>query len=63
MAKEFLSSHGVEFDAKDVVGNSDNLEEMLTLTQGLRGVPVLVIGPHIVRGFNREKVAALLGLA
>jgi hypothetical protein len=35
---------------------------MLELTGGLRGVPVLVIGSEVIRGFNREKVAGLLGL-
>lgn len=61
-AKEYLSSHGVEFDAKDVVANPEHLQEMMEVTHGLRGVPVIVIGSEVVRGFNREKVAALLGL-
>lgn len=62
MAKEFLSSHSVEFDAKDVASNPDNLQEMLEHTGGLRGVPVLIIGEYVIRGFNREKVSAILGL-
>jgi hypothetical protein len=35
---------------------------MMEVTRGLRGVPVIVIGHEVVRGFNRERVAALLGL-
>lgn len=62
MAKEYLSSQGVEFDAKDVTADPTLLQEMLELTGGLRGVPVLVIGSDVMRGFNREKVAGLLGL-
>lgn len=31
-------------------------------TGGLRGVPVIVIGSEVVRGFDRAKVANLLGL-
>jgi glutaredoxin 3 len=62
MAKEYLSSHGVEFDAKDVATNPAHLQEMMAVTGGARGVPVLVVGSEVVRGFNREKVAGLLGL-
>jgi hypothetical protein len=35
---------------------------MMEVTRGLRGVPVIVIGNQVVRGFNRERVATLLGL-
>jgi glutaredoxin 3 len=62
MAKEYLSSHGVEFDAKDVTVNPANLQELMEVTGGMRGVPVIVIGGEVVRGFNKEKVAALLSL-
>jgi glutaredoxin 3 len=62
MAKEYLSSHGVEFDAKDVTANPANLQELMEVTGGMRGVPVIVIGGDVVRGFNKAKVAALLGL-
>lgn len=61
-AKAYLSSHGIEFDAKDVVQNPEYLQEMMEVTRGLRGVPVLVIGAQVVRGFDRERIAALLGL-
>lgn len=63
MAKEFLSSQGVEFDAKDVTTNPEHLQEMLEVTGGLRGVPVIVIDSDVVRGFNRERVVELLGLS
>lgn len=34
----------------------------MEVTNGLRGVPVIVVGSEVVRGFDREKIAALLGL-
>lgn len=61
-AKEYLSQHGIEFDAKDVVSHPENLQEMMEVTGGLRGVPVIVIGSEVMRGFNQQKVAALLGI-
>lgn len=63
MAKAYFSSHGVEFDAKDVVNDPENLQEMLEVTGGLRGVPVILIGDEVIRGFHRERIAALLGLS
>lgn len=42
--------------------NPENLQEMLEVTGGLRGVPVIVIGNEVIRGFNRERVASLLGI-
>lgn len=44
-----------------MVQNPENLQEMMEVTGGLRGVPVIVIGSEVIRGFDREKVAALLG--
>jgi len=61
-AKEYLSQHGIPFEEKDVVQNPENLQEMMESTRGLRGVPVILVGKQVVRGFNREKLAALLGL-
>lgn len=61
-AKEYLSSNGIQFEAKDVASDPNQLQEMLEVTGGLRGVPVIVIGSEVTRGFNRPRVAALLGL-
>lgn len=61
MAKDYLSSQGVEFDAKDVVNSPENLQEMMAVTGGLRGVPVIVVGTEVVRGFDREKLSSLIG--
>ncbi len=46
-----------------MTANPENLQEMMEVTGGLRGVPVIVIGEHVVRGFDQQKVSNLLGLA
>jgi glutaredoxin len=60
--KEYLRQNGVEFDAKDVTEDPENLQEMLTKTGGLRGVPVIVVESDVIRGFNRDLLKARLHL-
>lgn len=60
--KEYLHQNGVEFDAKDVTADPENLQEMLTKTGGLRGVPVILVDNDVIRGFNRDLLKARLGL-
>lgn len=60
--KEYLHQNGVEFDAKDVTEDPENLQEMLEKTGGLRGVPVITIDSDVIRGFNQELLKARLGL-
>lgn len=62
MAKEFLSQNGIAFEEKDVVNNPDYIDEMMEITDGLRGVPLIVVGDKYVRGWDADKVAALVGL-
>lgn len=50
---------GVEFDAKNVVGDFANLREMFRLS-GARTVPVLVIGETVIVGFDRARIDAAL---
>jgi glutaredoxin len=61
-AKEFLSSHGIPYDARDV-SDPGFMEELLQVTKGLRGVPVIVVGDQYVRGFYPDRVAQMLGLS
>lgn len=61
MAKEFLSSQGIEFESIDVAADPKAMEEMVEKT-GSMGTPVIIIGDEIVRGWDRGKVSRLLGL-
>lgn len=61
IAKEFFAEKNVEFTAHDVSVDAEKREEMIQLT-GQLGVPVIQIGEDLMVGFDREKVAAKLGI-
>jgi glutaredoxin 3 len=62
MAKEFLSSEGVEFEAIDVAADPKAMDDMVAKT-GAMATPVILIGDEIIRGWDRGKVSRLLGLS
>lgn len=62
MAKEFFAEKGVTYTGFDVSSDAEKREEMIKMT-GQLGVPVIVIGGDIMVGFDREKIAAKLGIA
>jgi alkyl hydroperoxide reductase subunit F len=61
MAKDFLTEKGVEYTAYDVSTDAAKRQEMIELT-GQLGVPVIVVNDAIMVGFDREKLAAKLGI-
>jgi glutaredoxin 3 len=61
VAKEFLSSHGIEFTAKNVAEDADAREEVITRT-GRLAVPVITVGDEVVGGFDRGRLQRLLGI-
>lgn len=61
MAKEFFTEKGVEFTAHDVASDAAKRQEMIQMT-GQLGVPVIVIGDDVMVGFDRNKLAAKLGV-
>ncbi len=58
----WLSQQGVPFEARDVIENTDWLDELMEL--GGRATPVTLItwsgGREVVLGFDREKLWELL---
>lgn len=60
-AKEFLKEKGVEFTNIDVSVDASKAQEMIDKS-GQMGVPVLDIEGDIIVGFDREKIASLLGI-
>jgi glutaredoxin-like YruB-family protein len=62
MAKEFFKEHGVEYVNHDVSTDPEKRAEMLDLS-GQMGVPVIVIGNNLIIGFDRKKIAELLGIS
>lgn len=61
MAKEFFTEKNVPFTNYDVSVDAAKREEMIKMT-GQLGVPVIVIGDDIMVGFDRQKLAAKLGV-
>lgn len=62
MAKEYFGEHSVEYTNYDVSKDLERRQEMFNITQQM-GVPVIMIGDDVVIGFDREKIAELLGIA
>ena len=60
-AKEFLTEKGVTFKDYNVAEDTEKREEMLSKT-GQMGVPVIVVGDDIMVGFDKPKLAELLGI-
>jgi glutaredoxin len=60
-AKEFLSSQGVAFRDINVAEDAEARLELIRLT-GQMAVPVILVGDQVVRGFDKPRLRALLGL-
>lgn len=61
MAREFLSSKGVEFEAVDVTSDPAAIDEMIQLS-GAMATPVIIIGEQVIVGWDRGKVERALNL-
>ncbi len=62
MAKEYFKENNVAYEEFDVASNQDKRAEMIDMT-GQMGVPVIRIENDVIIGFNKPKVAELLGIA
>ncbi|MCL4523721.1 MAG: glutaredoxin family protein [Acidobacteria bacterium] len=62
MAKEFLSSRGIEFEERNIRSDSEFIRELVGVHQS-RSTPTLVAGSRVVMGFDPgEYEAALRGI-
>jgi len=61
MAKEYFKENNVAFENINVAADTNARAEMMEIS-GQLGVPVIVIGNDLIIGFNKPKVAQLLGL-
>ena len=62
MAKEFLSSHNIRFEEKDITQDPEALIELVETYQS-RATPTLVVEGTVVIGFDRAQLERLLGLS
>ena len=58
--EEFLTSHGITFQARNVAEDPAAMDELMRL--GVATTPVTTIDGEIVVGFDQKRLAALLGL-
>lgn len=61
MAKEYFDENGVKYDSFDVASDLDKRREMMEKS-GQLGVPVITIDGDVVVGFDRSRLANLLGI-
>lgn len=61
MAKEFFQENNVKYTEYDVGTNLEKRKEMVEKS-GQMGVPVILIGEELTVGFDRPKIAKLLGV-
>ena len=58
--EEFLTKHGIAFQARNVAEDPAAMDELMRL--GVATTPVTVIDGEIVVGFDQKRLVALLGL-
>ncbi len=61
MAKDFFKEKNIAFTDFNVAEDNEKRQEMIKKS-GQMGVPVILINNDIIVGFNKPKIAALLGI-
>jgi glutaredoxin-like YruB-family protein len=62
MAKDYFNANGIAYDSFDVSTDSAKRAEMMEKS-GQLGVPVILIEDKVIIGFNKPKLAELLGIS
>lgn len=67
MAKQFLTEKGIAYTDVDVAADEKKAQEMIDKS-GQMGVPVIVVADEkgkeeIIAGFDRNKLAAAVGIS
>lgn len=61
LAKTFFKEHNIEFVEKDVAVDMPAREEMISKSKQM-GVPVITVDDQLIVGFDKGKLAQLLGI-
>ena len=61
MAKEFFTANNVSYTEHNVASDMEKRQEMIDKS-GQMGVPVILIGDELIVGFDKEKIAAAVGV-
>lgn len=60
-AKQWLKDNNIEYEDFDVSQNEENRNKLIEIT-GRTAVPVIIAGNEMVIGFNKDRLAELLGV-
>ena len=60
--KEYLDSKKISYTEIDVSDNEKELEKMVAIS-GQMGVPVILVDDELIVGFDRTKLARILGIS
>jgi glutaredoxin-like YruB-family protein len=61
MAKTYLKGNKIEYEDYDVGKDLEKRKEMIEQS-GQMGVPVIIIGSEVIVGFDKERMASILGI-
>lgn len=61
MAKEFFKENNIAYTEHDVASDLDQRKIMVEKS-GQMGVPVIIIGDELTVGFDKPKIAKMLGI-
>ncbi len=62
MTKEFFKENNVNYSEFNVASDLEKRQEMIQKS-GQMGVPVIFVGDEMTVGFDKERLASLLGIA
>jgi glutaredoxin-like YruB-family protein len=62
MAKDYFKANNVSYQEFNVAADGERRREMMEKS-GQLGVPVILIDENVVVGFNKPKLASLLGIS
>lgn len=59
--KDYFNENDIEYEEKDISSDKEARDEMIEIS-GSRGVPVVDIEGEIITGFDKQKIASILGI-
>ncbi|MFW6282612.1 MAG: glutaredoxin family protein [Minisyncoccales bacterium] len=59
--KDYFNENDIKYTEKDVSSDKEARDEMVEKSQS-KGVPVVDIDGEIITGFDKQKIASLLGI-
>jgi glutaredoxin 3 len=61
MTKDFFKENGVAYTEHNVAQDLEKRQEMIQKS-GQMGVPVITVGDDLIVGFDKERLASILGV-